>query len=71
MDPWHQKSNDLQSTFNFLEFVSTSKNQAISLIFSEYIVDLKILQFDWLKAFWSTIQEPEFSQIWNFSRPTA
>ena len=67
----HANPNNLQSIFNFLEFVLKSKNQAISSIFSEYIVDLKILQFDWLKAFWPTTQEPDFSQIWNFSRHTA
>ena len=29
------------------------------------IFDLKILQSDWSKAFWTIYQEPEFPQIWD------
>ena len=40
-----------------------AKNQAFSLFCSRNIVDLKILQFDSPRAFWSISQEPEFSQM--------
>ena len=40
-----------QSTLNFHEFVSTCKNEAVSSICSGKIVDLKILQSYWLRAF--------------------
>ena len=38
------------------------KNKAISLICSGEIVDLKILQFDWVRKFWPISQEQDFSQ---------
>ena len=41
------------------------KNQAISLICTGDIVDLKILQSHWLRAFWSVSQAQNFSQIWK------
>ena len=44
--------------------------QAISLICSGDIVDLKILQCNWLKTFWPISQEQEFSQIWDLCRNT-
>ena len=36
----------------------------------EIIVNLKILQSDWLRAFWPLSQEPEFSQVWDFCKNT-
>ena len=47
------------------------KNQAISLICSGDKVDKKILQSDWLRAFWPISQEQTFSQIWDMCRNTA
>ena len=41
------------------------KNQPISSICSAYTTDIKTLQSDMLKAFWSTSQQPDFSQIWD------
>ena len=56
-----------QKTFNqlliFLNLHQHAKNEAVSLICSGEIVDLKILQSDWLRAFWLIFQEQDFSQI--------
>ena len=38
------------------------KNEAVSSICSGEIVDLKILQSDWLRAFWPISQKQDFSQ---------
>ena len=35
-----------------------------------YIVNLKILQSDWLRAFWPKSQEPDFSQVWDLCKNT-
>ena len=40
-----------------------TKNEAVSWICSGEIVDLKILQSDWLKAFWPVSHKQDFSQI--------
>ena len=40
-----------------------AKNKAITLIHSGDMVDLKILQSDWLRIIWSISQEPNVSQI--------
>ena len=40
-----------------------AKNESFSLICSGEIVDLKILESDWLRASWSISQEQDFSQI--------
>ena len=45
-----------------------TKNQAISSIYCGVLVNLKILQSDWLGEFWSVSQEPNFSRIWNLCR---
>ena len=37
---------------------------------SRDIVNLKILQSDWLRAFWHISQEPDFSQVGNFCNDT-
>ena len=29
------------------------------------LVNLKIMQSDWPRAFWHISQEPDFSQVWN------
>ena len=46
------------------------KDQAISLICSGDIDDLKILQSDWLRACWSTSQKQKFSRIWDLCTNT-
>ena len=47
------------------------KNQAFSSFCSRDIVSLKILQSDWLTAFWPMSQEPEFFQVQDFCKNTA
>ena len=39
------------------------KNMVVSSIYSGEIVDLKILQSDWPRAFWITHQEQDFQNI--------
>ena len=39
--------------------------QAFSSLCSSDVVDLKILQSDWPRAFWYISQELDFSQIWD------
>ena len=41
-----------------------SKNEAASYICSAEIADLKILQSDWLRAFWPISPEQDFFQYW-------
>ena len=48
-----------------------AKNQVFSSFCSRDIVNLKILQSDWSRAFWPISQEPEFSQVWNLCKNTA
>ena len=48
-----------------------AKNQAFSSFGSRDIVNIKILQSDWLRASWSISQEPDFSQVWNLCKNTA
>ena len=45
-----------------------TKNQAISFCCSRDIVDLKILQSDWLRPFWLVSQQADFSQAQDFCR---
>ena len=55
-----------QKIFDQLFFVNLYQNvkkEAVSSICSGERVDLKILQPNWLRAFWSTSQEQDFSQI--------
>ena len=50
-----------QKIFNqlliFVNFYQHAKNEAISSICSGKIVDLKVLQSDWLRAVWPISQE--------------
>ena len=48
-----------------------AKNQAFSSFCSRDIVNLKVLQSDWLRAFWPISQEPDFSQVWDLCKNTA
>ena len=48
-----------------------AKNQAFSSFCSRDIVNLKILQSDWSRAFWPISQEQDFSQVWDLSKNTA
>ena len=51
-----------------MNFYQQGKNQPLSSFYSRNIFDLKILQSDWLRAFWAIYQELEFSQIWDLSK---
>ena len=42
-----------------------AKNQSFLSLRSGDIVNLKILQSDWPKAFWPISQEPDFFQVWD------
>ena len=53
-----------------MSFYQQAKHQAISVICSGDIINLKILQCDWLRTFWPISQEPKFSQIWALCRNT-
>ena len=56
-----------QKVFNqlliFVNLYQHAKNQAVSSIRSGEMVDLKILQSEWLRAFWPISQERDLSQI--------
>ena len=47
------------------------KQEAVSSICSGKIFDLKILESDWLRAFWPISLEQDFSQIQVLCRSTA
>ena len=49
----------------YVNLYQHAKNQAISLICSGDMVDLKVLQSDWLRKFWPTSQKQKFSQRWD------
>ena len=66
----HAHTNIFQSTFNFYELDQYAKNQAFSLFCSRDIVDLKIQQSDWSRAFWPISQELDFSQAWDLCKNT-
>ena len=60
--------NQLSISMNLYQH---AKNQVISSFCSRYIIDLIILQSDWLRASWPISQEPqEFSQICDLCRNT-
>ena len=42
-----------------------AKNQAFSSLCSGDVVNLKILQSGWSRAFWPISQEPDFYQVWD------
>ena len=56
-----------QKIFNqlliFVNLYQYAKNEAVSLICSGKMLDLKILQSDWLRAFRPISQEQDFFQI--------
>ena len=66
----HAHQNIFQSTFNCPESVSCKKMR----LFHHFVpqsVDLRILQSDWLRAFWPVSQESDFSQVWDLCNNTA
>ena len=67
-DHAHQKPfNQLLTFVNLYQHI---KNEAVSSICSGEMLDLKIPQSEWLRAFWPVSQEQSFSQIENLYRKT-
>ena len=54
----------------FVNLYQQAKNKAVSLFFSGGIVDLNILKFNWLRAFWPLSQKQDISQIWDLCKNT-
>ena len=46
----------------FVNLYQHAENEPVLSTCSEEIVDLKIMQSDWLRAFWPISQEQDFSQ---------
>ena len=68
--PYQKLFNQLLIFVNFYEDEMKSKNGAVSSICSGEMLDLKILQFEWLRAFWPISQDQHFSQIEDLYRYT-
>ena len=47
----------------FVNFYQHAKIEAVLLIYPGEMLDLKILQSEWLRAFWAISQEQDLSQI--------
>ena len=47
------------------------KNQAFSSFCSRDIVNIKIMQSDWSRAFWPISHETDFFQVWDLCKNTA
>ena len=60
--------NQLLVSMNLYQDV---KNKTFSSFCSRDMVDLKIWQCDWLRAFWQISQEPNISQVWGLCHNTA
>ena len=55
----------------FINLYQHAKNLVISSICSRDIADIKMVQSDWLRAFWLLSHKPDFSQIRDLRRNTA
>ena len=55
--------NILDQLLIFVNLMQNAKNETVSSIYFGEIVDLKILQSDWLRPFQLIFQEQDFSQI--------
>ena len=64
-----------QKPFNqlllFVNLYQHAKNEAVSSICYGEMLDLKILQSEWLRALWPISQEQHFSQIEDLYRSIA
>ena len=54
----------------FVNLYQHAKNEAVSSICSGEMLDLKILQSEWLRALWPICQEQNFSQTEGLYRNT-
>ena len=66
----HAQTNIFDQLLIYVNLHQEAKNQAISFICFGDMVDLKILQFDWLRTFWPISQEQKFFQILDLGRNT-
>ena len=55
----------------FVNLYQYKKNEAVLSICSGEMVNLKFLQYDWLRAFWPIFQERYFLQRYDLYRNTA
>ena len=60
-----------QKLLIFVDLYQHAKNEAVSLIYSGEMLDLKILQSEWLRAFWPISHGKHFSHIDDLHRNTA
>ena len=51
--------------------IQHAKDQAFSSFCSRDLVNLKILQSDWPRAFWAIPHKPDFSKVWDLCKNTA
>ena len=66
----HDPPKTFQSACNFVNLYQHAKNEAVSSICSGEMLDLKILQSEWLRALWPICQEQNFSQTEGLYRNT-
>ena len=66
---WSCPNKKISENF-FANLHQYAKNQAVSSICSGVMVDSKILQSDWLRAFWPISSDQDFSQIRDLCRNT-
>ena len=61
-------TKNLNQLLIFLNFYQLAKDEDVSSISSGEIIDLKILQSDWLRPFWSLSQKQDFLKIWDLCK---
>ena len=67
----HTQTNFFDQPLIFVNLHQNAKNEVVFLNCSGETVDLKILQSDWLRAFWSISQGEKNYQIHDLCRNTA
>lgn len=67
---YHTNPKNFDQLSIFVNLYEHANNRAISLICFEKIVDFKILQSNWLRAFWPISSELDFSRTWSLCRNT-
>ena len=66
----HAPTSTLNQLLIFVNLYHHAKNEAASSICSGEIFDLKVLQFEWLRAFWTISHEQQFFHIEDLYRKT-
>ena len=59
----HAHPNFFQPTLISMNLYQHAQNNAFPSFCSGDLVNLKILQSDWLRVFWPVSQEPDFVQV--------